>query len=561
MPLPLSLLWQQTTALLNGSPASPLEANGVVYFTAGPTLYAVNAADGTRRWQFPPDGKAGGAALGSTPCLQDGFLYVGADDAQVYKIDAKTGLVVWVKKIGDGALRGAPALDGGLVLVGSADSHIYALRADTGQTAWTLATQGSVTTPLAVSSGQAVFAATDNSVTSISTATGHLTWQVKLPGDPTVSPPLFADNLLYVGGGDTVYAFSPRSGTERWRAHVPADLTAPLTAGNGFVFAVGVDRVLTALNSRGRKMWSVTLPMPCAAAALLAHNTLLVPTQRGILNGFDADTGALKWQYVTQAVGTQTQPKYQTTDINTAPLWQDGTLYVLSDDGSLSAFQSGAVDTTGPQASALSPIPGSFVGGVRIPYSVTLVDEGSGINPASVTLAIDGAPISLARFNPAKSQVQVDLSGDERGDALRPLKAGPHEMTVQAKDWRGNALSQSWGFIVTGNAAPAAAADTTAPAPDALPTPDAPAAPDMNANGGGGGTAPRAPAAPSRDGGVNGGPPPPPPIGPPPTTLPPTSAGPPVTPVPPTLPTPTPPAPTPPAPSPPGTPAPPTPPI
>ena len=55
---PLSLLWRHTTSAAQNDPASPVYANGTVYFASGGALYAVNAADGTTRWQYPQGRKS-----------------------------------------------------------------------------------------------------------------------------------------------------------------------------------------------------------------------------------------------------------------------------------------------------------------------------------------------------------------------------------------------------------------------------------------------------------------------------------------------------------------------
>ena len=555
MPTPLSLLWRHTTAQAAGSAASPVTAAGVTYFGCGPRVYAVNAADGTLKWQFPVAGAAA-ARFGTTPALANGFLYIGADDDRLYKFNAATGDVVWAKKV-DGPIRSSAVVDGGRVYFGSADNHLYALSADTGDRLWAFEAGSSITTSPVVYSGQVAFACTDNQVYSVSAATGKGSWTQRLPSDPSVSPPVYADGLLFVGAGDTLYALTARGGAVRWAARLPALLSNTPTVGDGSVYVATEDRKVYALTTdRGHRRWTAGLAYTTNAPGLLAGGTLVIASQHGVVHAFDTQAGTLKWQYVVGASATATQVKYATTDINSAPLWADKTLYLLGDDGTLSAFRADAVDMVPPQAETISPLPGSVIGGVRIPYYASLEDVGTGINPSTVKLSVDNVPIALAKYDAGHSAVYVDLSRDTRGDANRPLPDGPHQMLLQAQDWKGNALSRTWGFTVDSRfnppgTPPVAAGDVNL----------TPSGPDTLGSGIGvamtpvpGGSANSAPGSTAGLGGPAAGPPPPPPMDlppsgggsplPPPAPIRPPAPGPPTSPAPgpPTAPAPTPPA-------------------
>lgn len=559
MPTPLSLVWRHTTAQARGNMSSPVAANGVIYFGSGRSVYAINAADGTQKWKFPAKAEAT-ALFGTTPTLADGFLYFGGDDARVYKVNAATGAQVWVKKV-DGPVRSSPVVDDGIVYFGSADSHLYAVRAETGAQVWAFTADGSITTAPIVSDGQVVFACTDNKIYSINAATARLSWSQRLASDPSAAPPVLANGLLFTGAGDTLYALNQRSGTIRWSTRLPSEISDTPTVNSDLLYVATENRGLYAVSTaRGQLRWKATLAYPTGAPSLLAGNTLLVPSQRGIVHGFDARTGALKWQYVVQASGTATQPLYSSTDISSAPIWVDKTLYLLSDDGTLSAFQAGAADMVPPQVAQLSPAPASVVAGVRVPYSASLIDVGTGINPATVLLSVDRSPIGLAKYDPSRNAVTVDLSHDTRGDANRPLADGTHQILLQAQDWHGNAVSRTWAFTVNNLLNPKTTPPVTVGQTGDTETPGGsdsavPGGISITGTGnGGGGTAPTRTAT-----GPGGGPPPPPPIGFPGTGTPtgPTRPAPPTGPTPPpTNPTPAPPT-GPVTPPPPGSPAPP----
>lgn len=527
LPTPVSLLWRHTTQAAKGNPGSPVSAGGLVYFGSGPSVYAVSAADGTLKWKFPTGAVTAGN-FSSTPALDGGALYIGSDDAQVYKLDAKTGAQLWAKKVG-GGVRSSPVVSNGLVYFGSADRQCYALSADSGQTVWSAVTQGPITASPTVQGNQVVIASSDNIVYSFNAAKGGApVWTQHFPADPSASPPIYADGSFYVGAGSILYSLDNR-GRQTGR---PLDLGSPIvcppTAGAGSVFVITQDNKVYAVSSGNKRVrWTASLGSPTNAVPLLAGGLLLVPTQHGILYGFDAQSGALKWQYVVQASGTQTQPKYQTTDIASAPLWVGGTLYVLSDDGSLSAFRADAVDKVAPQITDLTPAPGAAVAGVRIPYGARVFDYGSGLDPATVQFLIDNAPASLVKYDPGKDGVYIDLNKDVQGFSNKPAADGLHQVTIQARDWRGNAVTKTWAFTVDNSLNPPGTPPvevnvTDLRPPAATPPPPAPLPPATGAIAVGPTTA-NAPR--DADGGVNGGPPPPPPLDTPPVAAAPPAPG------------------------------------
>ena len=128
----------------------------------------------------------------------------------------------------------------------------------------------------------------------------------------------------------------------------------------------------------------------------------------------------------------------------------DGTLYVLSNDGSLSALRADALNVLPPQADDMTPLPGSTVSAAVYP-SATVKDEGSGIDPASVSLLLDGTAVAARRLRP---QQEPGLGGHVLpGRGLRPaLSDGAHQVVVKATDWRGNAVTQTWGFVMDSKA-------------------------------------------------------------------------------------------------------------
>lgn len=481
---PLTLLWRHTAAAAKNNPASAVYGKGLVYFVSGGVAYALDSADGTTRWQYPADGKAQ-ANFGATPTLDGAALYLADDTGQVIRLDAATGKAVWVSKL-EGAIRSSPAVSGGVVYLGSGGNHCYALSADTGKTLWDQHTAGAVTTAPIVIGGIVVFAAADGNVYGLGTRDGRKAWSQSFDPDPSTQAMAYDGQYLYVTSGSVLARLDPSNGTRKPTVTLPTLLAAPPTVSAAGLYAITQSNVLYALSPTGSVRWKATLDSASSAPPLLAGGVILVPTQGGVVSGYDAGSGKLAWQYAVQASATDSQPKAQTAQISDAPMLADGTLYVVSDDGTLSAFRTNAPDDIGPQFPQLVPAEGQTVSSTGLTYGALLVDEGSGINPATISMSVDGQPDT-------KAQYQVG-PGSISNTPTTALKEGEHKISVTASDWRGNKATQTWSFRVR----------------------------DFNGfdrggrggRGGGGGFNPFSPDYPGRGGRDPNAPPPPPPITP-----------------------------------------------
>ena len=481
---PLTLLWRHTETAFKNNPASAVYGKGMVYFVSGGVAYGLDTADGTTKWQYPADGKPQ-ANFGATPALDGGALYLPDDTGQVTKLDAVTGKALWVAKL-EGAIRSSPAVSGGVVYLGSGASHCYALSADTGKTVWDQHTDGTVSFAPIVLGGLVAFACGDGNVYGLSTRDGHKVWSQSFDPDPNTQAMAYDGQYLYITTGAVLARLDPGSGSRRPTVTLPTLLAAPPTVSKDGLYAITQSNVLYAVGTSGKVNWKVTLDSAASAPPLLTGNVLLVPTQGGVVSGYDAGSGKLVWQYAVQASATDSQPKAQTAQVSAAPLVADNTLYLVSDDGTLSAFRTNAPDNVGPLFPQLVPAEGQTVQSAGLTYGALLVDEGSGINPATLTMSVDGQPDTAAKYDAGPGSIS--------STPTTPLKEGSHKILVTATDWRGNKSTQTWNFRVDDNPGYGRGG--------------------RGGRGGGGGYNPYSPNYPGRGGRDPNAPPPPPPISP-----------------------------------------------
>ena len=131
-----------------GARTMPVVHDGLIFVTAPPSVYALDAKTGARVWRFQAGPQSGmGAPAREGVAVGDGLVFVGLSDARVIALREKTGELVWNKYVGDKArdkgqvISGRAALCRGLVSVGlSADNgwrgQVVAMDGKTGEEAW-----------------------------------------------------------------------------------------------------------------------------------------------------------------------------------------------------------------------------------------------------------------------------------------------------------------------------------------------------------------------------------------------------------------------------------------
>jgi quinohemoprotein ethanol dehydrogenase len=139
--------------------AMPVVKDGLLFITAGSSIYAYDAKTGAKVWQHSTDVQPATAGLNEYNrsdnglpnregvAVADGLVFAGLTNARVIALREKTGEVAWNVFVGIEPARagqgvsGAPVYAGGLVFVGTAGDtgfrgKVVALDAQTGRKAW-----------------------------------------------------------------------------------------------------------------------------------------------------------------------------------------------------------------------------------------------------------------------------------------------------------------------------------------------------------------------------------------------------------------------------------------
>lgn len=350
----------------------PVVANGKVFaMGAGLDVAAFDAQTGARLWSqsvmatYTEPNRSLTRFFGRTekPAeLRDGFgggvaydsgrLYVTTGFGELFALNAEDGAIIWRVQSAV-AFSNAPTIRGGRIYVASQDSRLQAFSADDGVLLWDHAAINEGATIIGATSAavveQAVVAGFNSGeVVALSPVNGQSAWSESLTSRGTQVTPLSQlnaivgrpvidrDRIYVTSHGGRTAAIDLRSGERIWTADV-GSIETPWTMGD-YILVVSLEGELVALSrEQGRIRWITQLPAfenPDKregrinyAGPVLAGGKIILAASNGNLLALDPVTGE------------RGETLELDEPINVAPVVADGTLYVLSDDGTLIALR------------------------------------------------------------------------------------------------------------------------------------------------------------------------------------------------------------------------------
>lgn len=203
---------------------SPAVRNGTVFVGSDDyRVYALDAADGSKQWQFEPTQGTGGVRL------HDSRLLFGTHDGNVYSLAAADGSEQWRRKLG-GSVTARPAVADNTIVVNARNYVIYGLSATDGRVLWRHDLEkpshlseadrellGDCPADPVVVDGLVVCGSYDRQLRALDVETGELEWSVEMDGLAYATPAV-ADGVVYAGAPEgSFYSFSAATGERRWR--------------------------------------------------------------------------------------------------------------------------------------------------------------------------------------------------------------------------------------------------------------------------------------------------------------------------------------------------------
>lgn len=450
--VPLSLAWQYVATPAPGNRSQPVVIGDTVFFADGDRLVALDAENGFHKWFYPSEGPLG-SPISTSLAAYEGRIYFGAVDGNIYCVSASDGRYIWAYNTLS-QVRSSPQIAevGGepTLFAGSDNNALHSVRADTGEPNWPggFRTGDDVTSEPAIDESGAwiYFISRDTRMYAANAQNGKFRWAFRMNFSTVGVNPIIGRDVVYIAGGNQLFSLGARSGVRKWTLTFPGEFSAPPALADQVLFTPLRSAKLYAITARGKVKWEQPADTVTAARAgpMVAGKVLFVGGDKGVVSALDTETGRVLWRYVLQTPQTTTT-KPPAPHILASPVYANGTLFVLSDDGVLSAFRGDAPDNAGPMVNTLSPAPGGVIsGGPPVSISAVITDIGSGVDPDSVVLTLDGAQVEH-KFSVADGKVTYETPVTE---TQVPLKNGRHQISVAARDWKGNTLDYTWSFTV-----------------------------------------------------------------------------------------------------------------
>ncbi|WP_223267755.1 serine/threonine-protein kinase [Streptosporangium nondiastaticum] len=302
--------------------------DGRIHASDGPTLYALDAADGAERWRLATDGWVYSLRA------DRGTVVTGTRGGGVQAWEAANGELLW-------EMGGAqtdfetpdcgPLVHDGVVYVW-ADARLRALEARTGAERWSYpvgdtASCGGVPVRLLAGPDGVVYVAAGTRVLAIDVARGDVRWRFEAPA-VFLSPPAFAPGPAVTGGGvyiadylGTVYALDAATGRDRWRIATEArQSTEPVlvTAGSVHLGSGGALYTLDAVT--GTPKWRFAAGGDVVGSPVIADGRIHFGSADHCLYTVDAAGGQLRWKLATGG------------EITGSPVAAGGVVYACSKD-------------------------------------------------------------------------------------------------------------------------------------------------------------------------------------------------------------------------------------
>ncbi|MYD35912.1 MAG: PQQ-binding-like beta-propeller repeat protein [Dehalococcoidia bacterium] len=332
--------------------SSPTVADGRVFVTTlDSRILAYSAEDGSLLWEQPGPGP-----MDASPIIAEDRLYIAFRNSQMAALEADTGEVIWQSVISN-PLFSWVNVDGGSVYLSSQDGVIQAFDAGNGEKRWEIDTGDGMFAPPSVSEGMVIIPTRGNQVLVLVGETGQTRLSYVVPGAVEGAAAVShgtaafgdvrgfvrainirAQNLplektvlrfwsqFYIWG---LAPFPPAQSGTVWTQSIREEVWADAAIeGNRAFFATREGNVFAFTLSGGQELWKTALgdEPTWTGSPTVVNNVLYIGTEAGQFFALDTVSGDQLWELDLGG------------PVSSAPAYADGSLFVLTDNGTLVAF-------------------------------------------------------------------------------------------------------------------------------------------------------------------------------------------------------------------------------
>ena len=358
LPEAINIAW--TASIGQGSTATrrlnagPVVSGGKVFtMDTGGDIRAFDARSGAIVWnaRITLPGRNSNSAFGGGVSVLDGRVFATTGYGIVAAFDAATGKELWRQKL-DQPLRGAPSVYGNRVYVLTIDNQLFAINAETGEAVWNVAGTVEVAGLLgasapAVAQDTVVVGFSSGELNALRAENGRTVWADALArtgrstamaalSDIDASPVIDRGRVYAIGHGGRMATLELSTGQRVWERNF-AGTSTPWVTGE-FVYIVTLDGEVICLTRReGKVRWVHQLDHYKNAKKKtdpIQWSGPVLAGDRLFVTGSNKELVAISPYSGEVLVTTKLDERAYLP-----PIVADNSLYVLTDDGKLTAWR------------------------------------------------------------------------------------------------------------------------------------------------------------------------------------------------------------------------------
>ncbi len=273
---------------------APTYDNGVLYVGAyDNNLYAINAANGEFMWKYATDG-----GIPTKPAVYDNNIFIGSEDKRLHAISTRSGKVLWTY-FTEGPVRSSPRIAEGHIFFGSDDGFLHVVNMSTNRMAWRTEAGSAVRSSPFISNEMVYFGSETGDLICCDFR-GTVKWRFQAKRAITSSP-LVENGVVFITSIDGYcYALDAKSGWVIWRFRMDkGSVSSPIKVDNNVYFGSADSNMYCLEGGNGREIWRFRAEHQIAGSAAVYRDAIYFGSIDGYLYAIEISNGKLRWKFKT----------------------------------------------------------------------------------------------------------------------------------------------------------------------------------------------------------------------------------------------------------------------
>lgn len=207
--------------------------------------------------------------------------------------------LLWKYEVKGGAFSSTPAIDEGVVYIGDLDGEMYALDLKTGEKKWKIETETGFKAPVGVKGDKLYAGDYDGIFHCYSKKDGKELWTHDAKAEIDSSPNFYKDLVLFGSQTGVLYALEAERGTFAWQYEIQDQIQCSPTVVENRCFLAGCDQIFHVLDldKKGEKVGGIKIGSPSGNTPAVKGDFVYFGTMAGVVYCVDWRKVEVKWTF------------------------------------------------------------------------------------------------------------------------------------------------------------------------------------------------------------------------------------------------------------------------